>query len=140
MKDISALAADSNVLISSILGGRAYSIITKYVKEVSFYTTDRNLSEVEKFITVYAEAGRISYREAVIALKSLPVIKCEKKDYYSCLRKAGKIIGQRDRGDMPLLALAIDKRIPIWSNDKDFTGVKVVQVFTTGELVKVLPV
>ncbi|HEC68172.1 MAG TPA: hypothetical protein ENI35_05110 [Candidatus Desulfofervidus auxilii] len=49
------------------------------------------------------------------------------------LEKAKGIIGEPD--DVPLLAIALEHKIPVWTNDKDFenTGIELI---TTEEMVK----
>jgi predicted nucleic acid-binding protein len=45
----------------------------------------------------------------------------------------------RDMDDIELLALAMKLKVPVWSNDRDFTASK-VQVYTTAKLLKELKV
>jgi predicted nucleic acid-binding protein len=42
--------------------------------------------------------------------------------YKRSIARAKREIGQRDRDDVELLALALHFKIPLWSNDDDFSN------------------
>jgi len=50
---------------------------------------------------------------------------------------ARKRIGKRDPDDVDLLALALELKIPIWSNDGDFEGTG-IEWYPTAQLLKKL--
>ena len=62
-----------------------------------------------------------------------------REDYAAAVPKAEKRIGERDPDDIDLLALAIQLKIPVWSNDNDFEGTG-VEWYTTAELLKRLEI
>ena len=51
------------------------------------------------------------------------------------LEKAKGIIGEPD--DVPLLAIALEHKIPVWTNDKDFENTA-IELITTEQLVEKL--
>jgi predicted nucleic acid-binding protein len=53
------------------------------------------------------------------------------------LAEARKRIARRDPDDAELLALAIQLKLPVWSNDNDFEGTGVVW-YTTASLLATL--
>jgi len=54
--------------------------------------------------------------------------------YRKKIREASEIMKNIDEKDAPILALAMQLRCPIWSNDKHFMMQKAVKVYTTGNL------
>ena len=64
----------------------------------------------------------------------LPVSVFEEEFYKNKMKRAERMIGKRDRDDVYLLALAIKLNCPIWSNDKDFEGLR-MKVYTTLDLI-----
>ena len=57
--------------------------------------------------------------------------------YKKFLKKAVKAIDDAD--DAPYIALALALRTPIWSNDPDLKKQSLADVFTTKELIEILP-
>lgn len=57
--------------------------------------------------------------------------------YKKFLKKAVKMVDDSD--DAPYIALALALRTPIWSNDPDLKEQSLVDVFTTKELIELLP-
>jgi predicted nucleic acid-binding protein len=51
--------------------------------------------------------------------------------------RSDRRIGQRDPGDIPILALALTLNLPLWSNDKHFKDVG-VEWYTPERLVRQL--
>lgn len=130
------LAADANVMLAAILGGRARLILASpKVDEV--LTTEPTLAEVQEYAAVLAERKRLSADLLLLAVASLPVTVVPQKDYASRLAEARRRIGRRDPDDVPLLALALKLDIPVWSNDKDFADVG-VDCYTTEDLLREL--
>lgn len=130
------LAADANVMLAAILGGRA-GLILASPKVDEVLTTEPTLAEVQEYATVLAERKRLSADLLLLAVASLPVTVVPHKDYASRMTEARRRIGRRDPDDVPLLALALKHDIPIWSNDKDFTQAG-VPCYTTEDLLREL--
>jgi predicted nucleic acid-binding protein len=62
----------------------------------------------------------------MLAAAALPVTTVPKTEYLVSLPEARKRISRRDPEDVELLALAIQFKIPVWSNDNDFEDAGVV--------------
>jgi predicted nucleic acid-binding protein len=130
------LAADANVLLAAILGGRSRLILASpKVEEV--FTAEPTLAEVREYAGVLARKRRLSADLLLLAITSLPVTVVAPGDYVSSVTEARRRIGRRDPDDVPILALAIQFGIPVWSNDRDFEGCK-VPWFTTEDLLRKL--
>ena len=128
------LAADANVLLSAVLGGRA-KVVLSHPKIEGIFTTEVTLSEVEEYVIVLARKRRLSLDTLLLAVAALPVSVVERETYARTVAQARRLIGQRDPDDIEILALALHLKIPLWSNDNDFrdTG---VEWYTTAELLR----
>jgi len=128
------LVADANVLLSSILGGRArLALIHAQIGEV--FTTEHTFAEVEEYALVLARKRRLASDVLLLAVAALPVTIVTRAAYAKRMTEASKRIGSRDPDDVDLLALALHLRVPIWSNDKDFEKLN-VDLFTTERLLR----
>jgi predicted nucleic acid-binding protein len=84
------LAADANVLLSAVVGGRARDVLTHAgVEEV--LTTAATLGEVQEYLAHLARKKRLALETVLLAAASLPVT-----------------VVQRPAD------------VPVWSNDNDF--------------------
>jgi predicted nucleic acid-binding protein len=130
------LAADANVLLSAVLGGRA-KVVLSHPKVEGIFTTEVTLSEVEEYVILLARKRRLSLDTLLLAVATLPVSVVERETYARAVAQARSLIGQRDPDDIEILALALHLKIPLWSNDNDFrdTG---VEWYTTAELLRQL--
>lgn len=72
-----------------------------------------------------------------MAVAALPVTVIEWPVYRESIEEARRRIGHRDPDDVEILALAIHFRIPIWSNDNDFSG-SGIEWYTTARLLAML--
>lgn len=133
LKPIEKLAADSNVLLSSVAGKAALKVFTQ--TQVDVVTTEFNYLEVLEYIPVMADKYGLETSLLESQLKLLPLKKFSKEFYRREWEEAYRKIGRRDPDDVHLLALALALRVPVWSNDNDYKGCG-VQVFTTAEILK----
>jgi predicted nucleic acid-binding protein len=132
------LAADANVLLSAIIGGRARLVLTHpQVREV--FTAEHTLAEVEEYVPILSKQKRLPTDILLLAVAALPVTVVNHAQYAKSIAEATKRIGPRDPEDIELLALALHLRIPIWSNDRDFERLN-VDLFTTEGLLRHLRV
>lgn len=115
------LVADANVLLSAVLGGRAKLVLAS--PEIDeLLTTTSTFAEVEEYASILARKRRLPSDLVLLAVAALPVTVVERTEYAASLSRARKMIGRRDPDDVDILALAIHRRLPLWSNDKDFEG------------------
>lgn len=128
------IAADANVLLSAVLGGRA-NLILQHSEVEEILTSDETLDEVEEYALGLARKKRLREDLVILAVATLPVSVMERKIYASQIAEATRRIGQRDPDDIPILALALTLKIPLWSNDKDFENVG-VEWYTTEQLLR----
>lgn len=123
------LAADANVLLSAILGGRARLILTSPQID-QIFTVETIMTEVEEYAGILAKKKRLAEDVVLLAMGALPVSIVDRAEYAHAIPEAMNRIGRRDPDDADLLALAIAYVVPIWSNDKDFDGTRVPRLTT----------
>lgn len=128
------LAADANVLLSAVLGGRAKLILT-HSAVVEVLTTAQTLGEVHEYAATLARKKRLPKDLVLLAVAALPVTIVERGAYAAAIPEAWRRIGKRDPNDVEILALAIALQVPLWSNDKDFDGTG-VDWYTTETLLR----
>jgi predicted nucleic acid-binding protein len=128
------IAADANALLSAVLGGRARLILQNpEVDEV--LTAEETLDEVQEYAPVLARKRRLYEDLVLLAVATLPVTVIERKNYASGIAEASRRIGHRDPDDIPILALAITLKVPLWSNDKGLEDAG-VEWYTTERLLR----
>lgn len=128
-------AADSNVILSAVIGKAALRIFTR--PELEVVTTQFNLSEVEEYLPHLAGKYRLDVRALFWQFKMLPLRAFSVKYYKSHFGKAERFLKNTDPDDTHLLALALKENIPVWSNDTDFQRLS-IPVYTTAEFLKAL--
>src|SRR3989338_5690526 len=122
------LAADSNVILSAVIGKAALQVFTQ--PEIALITTEFNLLEVEEYLPRLASKYGLNEKLLVWQFKMLPLDSFSEKYYKSHFLQAQKLLGNRDPDDAHLVALALKEDIPIWSNDRDFEKLS-ISVYTT---------
>ena len=126
------LAADANVLLSALIGGRARLVLT-HPEVTEVLTTENVLAEVREYIPSLALKRKLDPASLLLAVATLPVSSVPESAYRRKMAEARRRIEERDPDDVELLALALHLRIPIWSNDDDFAAAR-APWFTTAEL------
>lgn len=128
------LAADANVLLSALIGGRARLVLT-HPQVHELFTAEHTFSEVGEYVPILARQKRLPPDVLLLAMAALPVTLVGPAQYAKSIAEATKRIGRRDPEDIDLLALALHLQIPIWSNDRDFERLK-VKLLTTEDLLR----
>ncbi len=101
------------------------------------FTAEPTIAEVREYAVLLARKRHLPADILLLAVASLPVTIVPAADYASSMAEAKRRIGWRDPDDVPILALAIELNIPVWSNDKDFEESGVPR-FTTEDLLRKL--
>jgi len=129
------IAADANVLLSAVTGRAALKVFTHSSLEV--VSTSLNIKEVWEYLPLMAAKYGIASEILESQFQLLAVREYEPKDFHGLLALARRKIGKRDPDDIDLLALSLELKIPLWSNDGDFEGTG-VEWYTTAQLLKKL--
>jgi predicted nucleic acid-binding protein len=130
------LAADANVLLSALIGGQAARVLRHPAIE-EILTAEITLAEVQEYAGQLARRRRLAVDVVLLAAATLPVTTVPRAIYAASLAEARRRIGRRDPDDVELLALAIQLKLPLWSNDNDFENTGVVW-HTTASLLAAL--
>ena len=112
------IVVDANPLLSALLGGKARAIILSGL--FRFVTTEHTTWEVKKYIPSISEKSAVPEKDIFFAFDRFPILTFHQKDYIDVMQKSASLIGDRDRKDVDVLALALKLGQPIWSDDKDF--------------------
>ncbi len=132
-KNIARVAADSNVILSAIIGMAALRVFTE--NSIHVVTVKNVLDEVQEYLPVLASRYRMAPEVLEGQLQMLGIKSYSRSKYRSVIDEAERRIGGRDADDVELLALALALKIPVWSNDNDFENCG-VPWYTTAELLK----
>jgi predicted nucleic acid-binding protein len=135
--NIESVAADSNVLLSAAAGRAARRVFDK--SELIVATTERNIAEVFKYLPVFATRYHLPHVVLRALLSDLRIKIYAERLYADKLKVATELLAGRDPDDIPLAALALTLRIPIWSNDRDYEKFP-HGVYSTARLLKILGV
>jgi predicted nucleic acid-binding protein len=131
-----AIVADANPLLSALLGGRARDVL--FSRKLVFYSPQHTLFEVEKYLPDVARRIRQTEMALFREFQLLPVTAVQPRQYDSQLERATQLIGERDPKDVHVLALALELKLPIWSEDRDFENLPDVSVHKTADMFAII--
>jgi len=122
-----SLVLDANILVRAVLGVRVRSLLERYGRDVDFTAPDVAFKEVEDYLPpILASRGlspdlvMATYEPVSVIVQELPL------PYYAGHEAAARaLIAMRDPDDWPVLACALTRGCPIWTEDQDFFGVGV---------------
>jgi len=132
---IVGVVADANVLLSAVVGKAALRVFTEF--DVIVHVAQFNTDEVAKYLPHMARKYELPLELVEMQWKLLPLRIHPADDYRRRLRKAITDLKDRDPEDAHALALARTLALPIWSNDRDLSGMD-VECYTTARLLRLL--
>lgn len=127
------LVVDATAIISALAGGQALRIFER--SGIEFATTAFTIEEARFWIDNVVERNGIARDGFDELLARLPLTVYASDVYAHRMAEAQSRI--RDTKDAELLALALELRIPVWTNDRDFRGTG-VQKYPTGLLLRAM--
>jgi predicted nucleic acid-binding protein len=141
-KRLRKLAVDANPILSALIKGKAHAILSR--TDLEFFTTEFTVREVIEHIPEIVSRVRqrgVSIEKADLYLAFVVApLEIRGREFYRDLMPAAKRrIEKRDPDDVDLLALALKLRIPIWTNDQDYSSCG-VKCYTTAQLLKKLKI
>ena len=125
------IVVDANPIISALIGGFSREVFFRH--DFQFVTTEYTLNEVRKYLPRITEKSGITLPVINELLLLLPIKVIEKEEYSSFLPKATALIA--DRKDAEILALALAKGHPLWSNDQHFENIPGIVLLKTKDFV-----
>jgi predicted nucleic acid-binding protein len=130
------IAADANVLLSAVIGGRARLVLDNpEIDEV--VTTEATFAEVSEYAVQLGRKKKLASDIILLTVAALPVSIISPEVYQGAMVEAHRLIAWRDPDDIELLALTLHMKIPLWSNDNDFEDCG-IERFTTAEILRKL--
>ena len=126
------IVVDANPIMAALLGGISREIF--FDRKFEFVTTKFTLTEVEKYVPWVSKRSGVNERMIRFALSLLPISTYEEEAYQKDMEEAEKLIGQRDKKDVPILALALTTGCPLWTHDKDFENIDRIRLVKTKDL------
>lgn len=126
------IVVDANPIISALIGGVSREVFFDH--RLNFVTTEFTLQEVTKYLPTISKKSGIDVKKISLALSLLPITTHSKKFYESRIREADKLIGDVDKKDVEILALALSTKSPLWSEDKDFEAIEGITLLKTKDL------
>lgn len=134
---IAAAVADANVLLSAVIGKAALRVFMEF--DLSVHIAAFNAEEVMEYIPHMAAKYDLPVMLAQVQWRLLNVQMHSEEEYAKNLEWARSRLAKRDLDDVHPLALARTLRLPLWSNDKDFSGLG-TEILSTARLLKALEV
>ena len=127
------LVVDTNILLSALLKPSTTQKLL-FSDKIRLFAPEFSLREIEKYSIEFAKRmgkTRLEFKLAVSLITS-NVQFVPEQEYKKFEEQSKKLLS--DKKDWPFMALALSKKIPIWSNDKGFKQQTKAQVFTTSQL------
>ncbi|HIG95354.1 TPA: PIN domain-containing protein [Candidatus Woesearchaeota archaeon] len=128
---------DANILFAALIKDSTTSEIL-FNEHVQVFAPEFLLEEFYKHkdeILAKTRRSKEDFEEIYETLKNdITLIPFE--EFCPFLKIAEKLISDED--DRVYFALAIQLNIPIWSNDKKFREQKIVKIYTTADLMKII--
>lgn len=112
------IVVDANIIISALLGGSPREILFDH--RFRFLTTEYTIDEVKKYVPVISEKANTDEEYIVKTLDLIPLDVKKKNFYDGSTDEAFGLIGEIDKKDVEILALALETDNYLWSEDKDF--------------------
>ena len=132
---IAGVVADANVLLSAAVGKAALRVFTEF--NIVVHVAQFNTDEVAEYLPHMARKYGLHVELVEMQWKLLPLRIHPMNDYRSRLQRAIGDLRRRDPEDAHALALARSLALPIWSNDRDLSGLD-VECYSTACLLHLL--
>jgi predicted nucleic acid-binding protein len=128
-----SLVVDANPVVSALLGGVARTIV--FSRSFDLYSTQHTMFEVARYLPLLARRLKVAEIDLLREFQLLPIIACQPDQYGSHIAEAERWIGGRDSRDVPILALTLCVKVPIWTEDRDFDGIPAISIRRTADLI-----
>ncbi len=126
------IVVDANPVVSALIGGISREVLFDH--RFNFITTNFTLQEVMGYLPMISKKSGVDIGKISLALSLLPIANYPKSFYQKSIQEADKLIGDIDKKDVDILALALSTNSPIWSEDKDFESIKGIILLKTKDL------
>lgn len=125
------IVVDATPIISALIGGFSREILFNH--HFNFITTQFTLLEVMRYVPYIAKKSGVSESLVQDLLTLIPLKVYDEEEYKHCLQQANSLI--KDKNDVPILALALAKHLPLWSEDQHFESIREIELIKTKDFV-----
>ena len=132
---IAGVVADANVLLSAVVEKTALRVFTEF--HVIVHVAEFNTDEVAEYLPHMARKYGLQVELVEMQWKLLPLRFHPLDAYRNRLQRAIADLKRRDPEDAHALALARSLTLPIWSNDRDLSGLD-VECYSTASFLRLL--
>ena len=132
---IAGVVADANVLLSAVVGKAALRVFTAF--NVVVHVAEFNADEVAEYLPHMARKYGLQVELVEMQWKLLPLRIHPLDAYRSRLQRAIAYLKRRDPEDARALALSRSLTLPIWSNDRDLSGLD-IECYSTARFLRLL--
>jgi predicted nucleic acid-binding protein len=124
MSTRSGLVLDANILIRAVFGKRVGAILERYDDRCDFYTPEVCVRDARKYIPELCKKRKLDSALALSALGHIEkLVKSVDRGLYSDFEpEARERVQLRDPEDWPVVAVALLRDCPVWTEDRDFFG------------------
>jgi predicted nucleic acid-binding protein len=129
------VVADTNVLLSAVIGKAAARVLLEYL--IPVHVTEFNAREVVEYLPRMAEKYDLPLEQVELRWRLMPLQLHPVDIYQARITWARNALADRDPEDAHALALAAALGLPIWTNDRDLEG-HGVKTYTTAQLLRQL--
>ena len=112
------ICVDANIIISALIGGVARNIL--FDSKFDFITTEFTIKEVRKYLPMIEKKSGVDAGKIEFALSLLPIKVHPGEHYSDKVKEADELIGEIDKKDVDILALALKFECYLWTEDGDF--------------------
>ena len=118
------LVLDANILIRAALGTRVRSLLETYEDSIDFYAPDVCFEDAGEYIPRVLGSRGEDPEVGLAVLRQMealvqPVDRALYRDFEQLARER---MAARDIADWPVVAVALMRNVPIWTEDQDFFG------------------
>ena len=134
------LVIDSNILFAALIRDSGTRKVFYHLK-ADFFLLPTNQQELQKYKIELIKKSHVNEMNFDIILEQLSkkCIQLEDKIILTHWKKADGIMGSIDPKDTPFIAAALATNSDIWSNDVHFKQQKKIKIWTTADLIKLIP-
>ena len=114
-----------------MIGGVARNIL--FDSKFDFITAEFTIKEVKKYLPMIEKKSGVDVSKIELALSLLPIKVYPKEHYTDKIKDADELIGEIDKKDVDILALALKFECYLWTEDSDFE--KIDKIIRTRDFV-----
>lgn len=136
---MNTIVIDTNIFISALIKDNLTRMILTNLK-INFLFPEFEFREISKYKNLILKKTGLSEEEFyILFLRLLKYVRVIPEDVIlKYKRAADKIIGHIHKEDTVFVATALSFKCPIWSDDKHFQKQKIIKIFKTKDIMRLI--